>query len=370
MKIYFVFILILIILMSGCVSQEKSFDNESGYENNNITGVVNNDGNSFEENNGDSNNEKIEKTNCPPIFTNEFTDFSKINAFGSIGSITGASRGRSYIEIKEGENVPVYAPVDATLISVIYAYRGPEADHGEYGFLFDAGCGVSFLLDHLDSVSEELKEYAPEEPSRSTATSDRISVPIKGGTLLGYTDGTPGARTFDFLVLDEENENFYINPQRWEWEQSLYSVCPYDFYEDDLKEKYYQKIGIVNAGELVKADDCGHISYDVENTISGGWFRDDDSTDLNGEYALIGERVGFVDVVVKTEREGVLLRITDYEPGRLPVDVGIGESVCYEGFSDDWVYLHLVDGNTIEISSGNGECPESLPEDGWTRYYR
>lgn len=308
--------------------------------------------------------------NCPPKFTYEFVDFTKIDAFQPIGSITGASRGRSYITVTEGETVAVYAPMDATLISVIYAYRGPNEDHGEYGFKFTTECNVAFLLDHLDSASDELKQYAPAEPSSSTATSDNLSIPIKGGTLLGYTNGTSQARTFDFLVIDRNIDIFHINPERWEWEQSLYSVCPYDLYTDDLKTKYYEKIGTHTDNGFVKAESCGNISYDIPNTISGGWFLDEDATDLKGEFMLIGSVGDRVDIVVKNDSESINLRLTDYDAEILPQNVGITQSVCYEGYSNDWVYLHLIDSQTIEMNSGNGACPSVFPMPGATRYNR
>lgn len=308
--------------------------------------------------------------NCPPKFTYEFVDFNKIDAFQPIGSITGASRGRSYITVTEGETVAVYAPMDATLIAVIYAYRGPTEDHGEYGFKFTTECNVTFLLDHLDSASDELKQYAPAEPSSSTATSDNLSIPIKGGTLLGYTNGTSQARTFDFLVIDQNIDIFHINPERWEWEQSLYSVCPYDMYIDDLRTKYYQKIGTHTDIGFVKAEGCGNISYDIPDTISGGWFLDEVATDLKGEFMLIGSVGDRVDIVVKNDSESINLRLTDYDAEILPQNVGINQSVCYEGYANDWVYLHLIDSQTIEINSGYGDCPTIFPVAGAKRYYR
>lgn len=349
-------ILLFVVLASGCTPNPEQIDNL-----NNQT-ILEEEQNVLIEN--------VEQITCPPIFNYEFTDFSKILAFQPLGSITGASRGRSYIIINEGENVPVYAPMDATLISVIYAYRGPDANHGEYGFLFDTNCGITFLLDHIDSVSEELKKHTPTEPSRSTATNNRISVPIKGGTLLGYTDGTPQARTFDFLVLDSTKKYSYINPDRWQWEQSINSICPYDLYENSLKEKYYQKIGTMGADKLKKADHCGKLSYDIESTISGGWFLDEESTDIHGEFMLIGERMNAVDLTVKISSESTKLRITDYNQKQLPKDIGIGESVCYRGFNTDWAYVHLIGAQTIEINNEYGKCPSSFPATNAKRYYR
>jgi len=316
----------------------------------------------------DRNNDGEE--NCTAVFSSEFTDFAKIDALQPIGSITGASRGRSYITVAKNETVPVYAPMDATLVSIIYAFRGSDADQGEYGFKFDAGCGVTFLLDHLDTASDEMKKYAPAEATTSTATNDSLSIPVKAGTLLGYTNGTPQARTFDFLVINRNIETFHINPARWEWEQSLYSVCPYDLYEKELKDKYYQKIGTKSDAGFEKAESCGLITYDIADTISGGWFLDESATDLKGEFLLIGAANGQVDLVVKNDSEKTNLRITDYTPLVLPKDVGIGESACYKGFANDWAYVHLIDSQTLEIASGSGACPASFPASGAKKYYR
>ncbi len=311
-----------------------------------------------------------EKIDCPPVFSHEFTDFTKIDAFQPIGGIAGASRGRSYITIKKGETVPVYAPTDATLVSVIYAYRGSDADHGEYGFKFDTKCNIIIFFDHIDSISDELKKYAPLEPSRTSATVDSLKVPIKGGTLLGYTDGTSQARTFDFLVIDRSKPATYINLDRWKWEQSLYSVCPYDLFEEKLREKYYQKIGTSSVVGFEKAKTCGNPSYDIAGTISGGWFFDENSTDTQGEFLLIGESSGKVDLTVKTNSEVTILRITDYVPKNLPKEIGVGDSVCYSGFDNDWAYLRLIDNTTIELSNGTGACPSSFPTTNSKKYYR
>ncbi len=314
--------------------------------------------------------ESAEQISCPPKFVYDFTDVTKIDAFQPLGSLSGASRGRSYITISKGQTVPVYLPLDATLISVIYAYRGPDAPEPEYGFKFNIGCSMTLLLDHVDFASDEMKGYAPKEATRSTASDNNLSVKIKGGTLLGQSNGTPNARTFDFLVMDQNNNASYINPNRWQWDQSKYAVCPYDYYDESKKQIYYAKIGNYTDSGLIKSADCGKLSYDVEGTISGGWFATSDATDTKGKFMLIGERMGTVDVAVKNDSEGTLVRVYSYSPKVLPVDVGIGESVCYEGFSNDWVYLFLVDKDTIKIYNGSGKCTSTFPQTNASEFKR
>ncbi|XOU94318.1 MAG: hypothetical protein ACNFW9_05755 [Candidatus Kerfeldbacteria bacterium] len=308
---------------------------------------------------------------CDVVFTHRFTDITKINAIQPIGSITGASPGRSYLDIKEGETVPVYAPMDATLKFIAYSYRGPEAPYPEYGFSFDTGCGVTFMLDHLDTISDELKQYAPIEPSLATDGTNNLSVEVEAGTLLGYTDGTEQAKTFDFLVIDKNTDVFHINPERWDWDQALHAVCPYDLYTDDLKSEYYEKIGTYYYTGFVKAESCGNPSYDIVGTISGGWFLGENDTMMTGEFMTIGEEGGNVYTIVKNNLEDVIIRVDDYWTEVMPKDVKVGSSACYfDNNTDTWMFLNLVSEETIQLANGNGNCPVEFPDSNIKIYSR
>lgn len=309
-------------------------------------------------------------SNCPPFFTKDFTDVSKIQAFQPIGSITGASRGRSYVTIEKGQTVPVYLPVDATLFAVVYAYRGPTAPAPEYGFWFKFDCNYTLLLDHLDSATEAMKQYAPKEAAHTSAFDSNVSVPLKAGTLLGYSDGTPQARTFDFLVMNQSHKATYINPARWQWDQSLYSVCPYDLFTSDLKAKYYQKLGVPTNSGLNQTKNCGQVSYDIAGTISGGWFLTPDATDMKGEFVLVGEIDKVVYVVNKSSSEDRIAGVNDYYPPKLPQDVKVGETVCYTSGSRSWFYLKLIDVTTLQTSFGTGSCPGSFPTTNKKTFHR
>ena len=340
--------------------------------------ITNGENDSLTISQNDTNNSNITNSmpvpeDCDVVFTHRFTDLSKINAIQPIGSITGASPGRSYLDIKEGETVPVYAPMDATLTFIAYAYRGPEAPHPEYGFNFDTGCGVTFMLDHLDTISDELKQYAPTEPEPAGATgsSNNLSVEVKAGTLLGYTDGTEQAKTFDFLVIDKNTEVFHVNPQRWDWDQALHAVCPYELYTDDLKSEYYEKIGTYYNTGFVKAESCGNPSYDIAGTISGGWFLGENDTMMTGEFITIGEEGGNVYTIVKNNVEDTITRVDDYRTEVMPKDVKVGSSVCYfDNNTNTWAFLNLVSEETIQLASGNGNCPVNFPDSNIKTYSR
>lgn len=308
-------------------------------------------------------------------FEAEFTDLDKINAINPIGGIGGGSPGRSYIGVKKGVEVPVYSPTDAVLENIIFAKRPKDPMHslsdtgkGEYGLYIRLSCDVTILFDHIDKVSDKILAVAPKEASE-TSRSDNppVNLEIKKGELLGFTDGTPQARTFDFLIIDRSKPVEHINPKRWEWEQAIYSQCPYDYFTSSLKEKYYKKIGesaeISGIPSFTPAENCGRISHDIKGTISGGWFKGE-GTDSNGDYLAIARASKRADIAVKKDglfgQESVL---HDYSPKIFPENVSVGQEVCYyDQNQNKWAYVKLVSEMKLSFARGTGSCPASFPE--------
>lgn len=314
-----------------------------------------------------------------PKFEAEFTDLSKINAINPIGGIGGGSPGRSYIGILKGMETPVYSPTDAILENIIFAKRPKDpiksltdTGKGEYGLYIRLNCDVTILFDHIDRVSDKILAVAPKEPSESSKVDNPpVNLQIKKGELLGYTDGTSQARTFDFLIIDRSKPVTHINPKRWEWEQAVYAQCPYDFFTDELKEKYYQKIGEVieksSGREFIPAGSCGELSHDKLGTISGGWFKGD-STDTKGDYLAVAHATvssNRVDVAVK--KDGLFgpdSVIHDYSPKAFPDDVSVGQEVCYRDSNQNrWAFAKLVSEMKLSFARGTGLCPSAFPQD-------
>lgn len=320
---------------------------------------------------------KPQDNNCKdgeiPKFEAEFTDLEKINGINPIGGIVGGSPGRSYIGVKKGMMAPIYAPTDAVLENVIYARRGGPSTLGEYGLYIRLNCNITILFDHIDKVSERILAVAPKEPAENSRTDfDPVNLPIKKGELLGYTDGTPQARTFDFLLIDRSKPVTHINPKRWEWEQAVYAQCPYDYFIPELKERYYQKIGEV--GEIggipsfTPAGNCGKLSHDKLGTISGGWFKGN-STDTKGDYLAIARDGSKVSIAQRKDGdfpEGMgegESKLRDYSSKVSPEDIGIGEEVCYSDQNHNkWIYVKLVSEKELSLVRGEGSCPVSFPQ--------
>lgn len=302
-------------------------------------------------------------SNTNPIFTHYFTDLSKIEMLGPLGGVIGGSPGRSYVTIKEGK-VPVYAPVDAILETIVYARRGGAGTAGEYGLYFQVSCEVTFLLDHIDEVTEEIKVLSPSEPEQTSATQmgTKPNKKIVAGTLLGFSDGTPLARTFDFLVKNSSKKAFHIKPSRWTWDQTTDAVCPYDFYKEEQKKTYYALLRERSAdGGWVLVSECGSPSKDVAGTISGGWFQGE-STNSQGKWLAVGQMFNWSEVALR-EDGNIKLSLKDYSSKPKPNEVKVGQSVCYQGYANNWAWFKLVSETQLKTALGAGSCPDSFPNE-------
>ena len=228
-------------------------------------------------------------SNVQSVFTHPFADLRKIRALGTLGGATGGSPGRSYVSIKKGEKVPVYNPADAILETIVWADRG--GGHPEYGFYFQASCEVTFLLDHVDEIADGIRDLAPRKPASSTQTQlgSQSHMRLKAGELLGYTDGTAQAQTFDFLLINQAKPAYHINPARWTWAQAIYADCPYDYFTEDLKRQHYALLGNPTESSLMPSEKCGSPSQDIAGTLSGGWFQGDSTTE-KGKWVMFGQQ--------------------------------------------------------------------------------
>lgn len=302
-------------------------------------------------------------------FEAEFTDFDKIEAFAPLGNITAGSPGRSYIGVKKGMEAAIYAPTDLVLENIIYARRGGPGTPGEYGLYFRLGCNITILFDHLDRLSDRLASLAPKQPADSSRTeNEALNLNIKKGELLAYTDGTTQAHTFDFLLIDRSKPANHINAIRWQWEQAVYSQCPYDYFVDDIKSKYYTKLGETGWQGFEKAESCGSPSHDVVGTISGGWFVGE-STDTKGDYLAIARMGSRVDIAQRKDGDFAdgagqgESKLRDYSPRVYPKDVRVGQETCYfDQNQNRWAYIKLVSDNQLSFARGAGSCPASFPE--------
>ncbi len=188
-------------------------------------------------------------------FTHDFTEIDKISSVEPTIITPGNSRHRAWLNIKSGQKVAVYAPVDSELISGVYKSARGATD---YDLHFQVSCEIWYLINHITEPIEKIKNVFPSTPQTDTRDSPKLSefIRFKAGELLGYTTGTPLANNFDFGVFDLN----HINDQLPAEGNLLYGkeknfICPFDVLPLELKNKYYSKL---NPSEI-KESNCKEI---------------------------------------------------------------------------------------------------------------
>ena len=300
--------------------------------------------------------------NIAPVFTMPFTNATMIQFVYPLGGISTGSPARSYVFVKMAPNgshlfVPVYAPVNMTLQGITYANRnyGQLGTRPEYRLDFQVTCEVSLTFDHIPTVEGWIASLGPSVPANNSRTGVYVSVPAQAGKLLGYTDGTRVAGSWDFMVLNQAKPAFHVNESRWTSDQYRYGDCPYDYFTGDLKATYYS---LLSASGTTLTPLCGKVSRDVPGTIAGGWFQGN-STVVQGSRLLVGKFLNYMEMAV-SQASGPVFDIRDYRSMVDPATVMVGQSVCYSD-GTSYAYLDLVSMLSMRVATGTGGCPTQLP---------
>ena len=298
------------------------------------------------------------------------TDLSMIDSIVPSGSPSGGViKPHSYLHNSDsGDNtnvrVPVYAVVDSKVSSISYYKEGSSAP--EYLIFFDVSCEISFKFDHLSELIPSLTELAPTTPAETTHTTEVTPLEFKAGDLIGYSIGAGGRGAWDFGAYDTTHTNSFANQERYEEQfmsQSIHAFCPYDYYTSPLREQMKALFGTHDRKPA--SFPCTTTERDVLGSAAGAWFAHQDYSGppdsdlaiamLPGDYVAITGLNGDIRI-----RNG---ESTWLEPALLTT------SHCYSGNSR-WVYLEVTaEGTQMEVATGNGGCPSSLPGNS-TTYYR
>lgn len=185
-------------------------------------------------------------SNPDPEFTAHITDLSEIERVIPPGAIVGGVGGdvlktHSFLHVRLSEQVPIYAPVDSALYAGAF-YK--EAGRPQYTLFFRVSCEVFYVFDHIDNVEPKIGEKFSSTPQEDTRTSGEFEqyVHVKAGELIGYSEGTPQAHSWDFGVYNKERPNFLSDLEKYK-EYKLFprdkiANCPYDYFSQNLKDDY------------------------------------------------------------------------------------------------------------------------------------
>lgn len=188
-------------------------------------------------------------SNQNPVFSHYITDMSKVKMIvppGSIETYQGEKIVKSHSYVLVNEQVPVYAPADGILVEGAHYIE----EGNVYYLHFQVSCEVTYRFDHILNPIQAIKDALPAEPSLSTHTSaPKDNIEVKAGQLIGYS--VPSTVSyhgiwFDFGVVNtaqaQDLSNLENQGVRLD-ERDYQSVCPYDFFPKEMREKYYTLFG-------------------------------------------------------------------------------------------------------------------------------
>lgn len=330
-----------------------------------------------------------------PQLTHGITDLSKVKVIVPSGNLGAGAEivGRTYFHIKDEirekeELVPVYAPANATLLSLSYyiPQSAPPDYPPDYALTFQYSCEVNFGFAHLKELIPEIQKVAPSTPSSSSAQQQVFeTIMVSAGDLIGYFKKSPTA--FDFIVEIRTTPapNSYVNQERYENDNNgnaLYQVCPYQYLTESLRNTYYSFFGTPGGENVSGITECRSTSRDIMGTISGTWFLDryiDDGTDTtnDGDYRY---RLDIASTLTGEVRIGGLgsgqIIIATNNPTYQNPETMTGTH-CYEIYQgydfenpSNYIYLKNVSGTQLEVQYGIGSCPGISPTENTIMYYR
>lgn len=183
--------------------------------------------------------------NPNPKFSHDLTQADKIIKVTPPSLVAGKNQDRAFlwIDTNKTSKVPVYAPVDADLVSGVYKIS-KTIDTVDYDLHFQVSCEVWFYVNHVSAPIDEIKSRLPSQPETSTNNLTSFNPPIhfKAGELIGHTTGTFQAHNFDFAVFDLNHTNILTGQGGSSDSRFKNFICPFDLFPGSLKISYYKKL--------------------------------------------------------------------------------------------------------------------------------
>lgn len=305
-----------------------------------------------------------------PIFTHSFTDFSMITGIVPPGSVSGDEiKPHTYITNAIGANVPIIAPTDCKLYNGAYYQEGGI---NQYALYFEVSCEVTFMFDHIITVTDTIASYFPVTPQNDTRTGADFGNPfiLQAGDTIGFTTGTPQARRWDFGLYNTTVENYYVNLDRYfdnYWFKYINADCPYDYFVDSLKDNYYS-IFETSGGENVPGAECRNPSADSIGTVAGMWYLDNGADNVYTARFAIGANLA--DNQVRIGGIGSGLWINDNDPSFILPQNIIDEHCYFVG--NTMIYFKLFNDTALGVyyKTGVAGCLDSFPVDSAKIYIR
>ena len=246
-----------------------------------------------------------------------------------------------FADAQEGTTVvyPLSAPAEITLLLVRSSegFRDPE----DHSITFALCKDVYGYFNHVKFLSDEVAALLAEQEcftyagDSSGSCEKPLFASVPAGTLLGQVGRLQG--NFDFGALDMRVTHTFANEERYEYARTPNIVCPYGYYEGELKAQLYSLL------PRTEEPRCGVVAVDVPGTLQGVWYRPDSDVVMGADGHL-----GFVSDNYDPASAVISVGGTFSEPGRVeftPTTSGTINRAFSEVTADGALYCYERDGS-------------------------
>ncbi|MFA6431231.1 MAG: hypothetical protein WCV91_02470 [Candidatus Margulisiibacteriota bacterium] len=308
-------------------------------------------------------------TTIATLFSHYVADLSKIKYINQPGNSDQiAIKDRCHIAIKNTETtIEVYAPATAEVLGI--AYYIVRADNvPEYALYFKVSGTCYYFFAHLIDISSKLKAVGPSVPQPTSAwVAPTSPASVSAGELIGYTEGTPQAHTYDFGAYDPSHKNSVANESRYSADDRyITGVNPYLYYPESMRTDYLV-LSANPAGTVVATTECRGVCRDVLGTASGYWYL------TSGTDATYQEKMHIISEPNESVYWGGVggggyeyktLARTPLDPEKLTIGMEYGYSGPY-----GYLYLSLLSSTEMGVYFSTTD-PGSFPSSGYKTYQR
>jgi len=197
------------------------------------------------------------ESNPNPIFTHDITDLTKVYRVvppGGFEEWDGKRIIKTHSYINSGYKVPIYTPYKGELNKGVYYLEGGI---DQYSLFFNASCEIYYLFDHVVDPVDKIKKAFPQKPANETSVKNLSeSITFEAGELVGYSIGSE-FQQFDFGVYRTDKYNYLKDSNTPNSsKRDTQAVCPYDYYPDDMREKYAKLFGMARDDQELATSFC------------------------------------------------------------------------------------------------------------------
>ena len=275
----------------------------------------------------------------------DLTELSEITPLGNLAPPDHTTpTEHTYLHFRDAQAgatvvYPLSAPAAITLLLVRSSegFRDPE----DHSITFALCKDVYGYFNHLKSLSDEVASLLADEDcfvyenDDSGGCEKALFASVPAGTLLGQVGRLQG--NFDFGALDMRVTHTFSNVDRYEYARTPNIVCPYDYYEGELKAQLYSLL------PRTEEPRCGAVAVDVLGTLQGVWYQPDSDVVVgwDGHLAFVPDNYDPALAVISVGG-------TFSEPGRVeftPTASGTFNRAFRDVTADGTLYCYERDGS-------------------------